>query len=175
VSTSHELYLLRHAKSDWGDPGLPDHARPLSPRGERAARDIAAHLRRRHVAPVLSLCSSALRARQTLDALSVGGEVLYEDGLYGATAGQLLERLRLVPETTPSVMLVGHNPGIQELAVLLAGKGKTALRATLAEKLPTGALVTLVFHIPWAELAERTAELSGFAVPPRRPRAGGEG
>ncbi len=162
---SRKLYLLRHAKSDWGDPGLADHERPLSARGQRAAQDVAAYLRRRHLRPALVLCSTARRARQTLEALGASGEVRYEDALYGAAAGELLERLRLVPEATASVLLVGHNPGIQELAVMLAGKGKAAPRARLNEKFPTGALAELVFHVPWAELAEGTAELTAFVVP----------
>ena len=161
----HTLYLLRHAKSDWGDPGLPDHGRPLSPRGERAARDLATYLRRMGVTPALVLCSSALRARQTLGALAISGEVRYEDALYGASAGELVERLQLVPEATPSVLLVGHNPGLQELALLLAGEGSAALRARLGEKFPTGALVELVFHGPWAELAGDGAELTAFIAP----------
>jgi phosphohistidine phosphatase len=159
------LYLLRHAKSSWGDPGLADHERPLAPRGEKAAREMAEHARKGGIEPALVLCSTALRARQTLAALSFAGEVSYEDGLYGASAGELVARLRRLPDELGTAMVVGHNPGLQELALLLIeGVGHPAL-ARLHDKLPTGALVTLGFQGPWAALGEGTATLEDLVVP----------
>jgi phosphohistidine phosphatase len=165
VDVARRLYLLRHAKSSWDGPDLDDHARPLSPRGERAAQDMAAHLQREGIQPELVLCSTAMRARQTVEALSLRGEVHYEDVLYGASAADLLSRLREIPGAVGSAMLVGHNPGIQELAVLFAGKGDPGLTGRVRVKLPTGALVKLAFDGPWASLAEGVATLEALVVP----------
>ncbi|TMD98997.1 MAG: histidine phosphatase family protein [Chloroflexi bacterium] len=162
------LHLLRHAKSSWADEELSDHDRPLAPRGRRAATAMAELLRERGVAPELVLCSSARRARETLDlvgpALAPGARVLVEDGLYGASAEELLERLRRVPAPTASVMLVGHNPSMQDLALALAAPGAETER--LRAKFPTGALATL--RIPaggWADLRRRGAELVDLVLP----------
>jgi phosphohistidine phosphatase len=165
VPVVRRLYLLRHAKSSWDDPGQDDHARPLSPRGERAARDMAAHLKREAVRPDLVLCSTAQRARQTLEALALASEARFEDDLYGAGAAALLGRLRGLPDAVSSVMLVGHNPGLQELALLLAGNGDPVLLNRVREKLPTGALVTLTFQVPWASLAQGGTTLAAMVRP----------
>ena len=138
------LYLLRHAKSSWADPDLSDHDRPLAPRGERAARRIARHMRRERIRPGLVLCSTAARARRTLEiiapAMGDAVAVLVEDWLYGVEAKDLLSRLREVPDAVDAVLVVGHNPGLQELAVELAGEGDTGALRKLNEKFPTGAL-----------------------------------
>src|SRR6187200_3248617 len=83
------LYLLRHAKSSWDDPGLPDHDRPLAPRGRKAAKRMGAHLRERGIEPQLVLCSSARRTRETVERLALpsGSQVEVEDGLYAAGSG----------------------------------------------------------------------------------------
>jgi len=95
------------------------------------------------VAPALVLCSTALRARQTLQVLSLASEVCYEDGLYAAGAAELLGRLQRLVDQVASAMVIGHNPGLQLLAVSLTGKGDPLLLARLRKKLPTGALVKL--------------------------------
>jgi phosphohistidine phosphatase len=165
MEAARHIYLLRHAKSSWVDGDLDDHERPLSPRGEQTARQMATHLRLEAVEPDLVLCSTAERARQTLAALSLGREALYEDEIYGATAVGLLARLHRIPEPIGSAMLIGHNPGFQELAVSLAGKGDPVLVARVREKLPTCALVKLAFQGPWASLAESEATLEALVVP----------
>ena len=144
---------------------LPDHARPLSPRGERAARDMAAYLQREAVQLDLVLCSTAVRARQTVQALCLARQVCYEDDLYGAGAAELLARLRRIPDGTGRVMVVGHNPGLQELAILCTGKGDPVILARLRDRLPTGALVQLGFQGPWASLAEGGAVLEAMVAP----------
>jgi len=164
------LYLLRHAKSSWDEPGLADRDRPLAPRGRKAARRIAEQLAGVAVPPAVVLCSSAVRTRQTLDAIlpSLAGdpEVLVEDGLYGAMADALLVRLRAVPADVPSVLLIGHNPGIGDLAHELAGRGDAAALQRLREGYPTGALATLaIADDGWAELADGGAELTDYVVP----------
>jgi phosphohistidine phosphatase len=161
------LYLLRHAKSSWKDEALPDHERPLAGRGRKAAKRVAEHMAAEGIAPALVLCSSARRTRETLDRVlpGLGGDpkVEIEDALYGAGAGKLLERVRGVPPEVPSVMLIGHNPGLEELAVSLAGEGERL--ADLRAKYPTGALATLVFPESWEDLRPGAAELAGFVKP----------
>src|SRR5438132_587002 len=96
----------------WSDQTLPDHARPLAPRGRRDAKRIAKHLRRRGIEPMLVLCSSAERTRETLELVrpALGGApVQIEDGLYAAANDELLERLRVLPERSASVLVIGHN------------------------------------------------------------------
>jgi phosphohistidine phosphatase len=163
----HTVYLLRHAKSDWSDQTLPDHARPLAPRGRRDAKRIANHLRRHEIEPTLVLCSSAERTRRTLDLVrpALGAApAQIEDELYAAASLQLLERLRALPEQSASVLVIGHNPGLQELALVLATPSRT--RGLLEAKFPTAALATLsVPHATWAQLAAGDAELTGFVIP----------
>jgi phosphohistidine phosphatase len=147
------LYLLRHAKSSWDDPGLTDHDRPLAPRGRRAAKAIGAYLGEQGIEPELVLCSSATRARETFERLRLP-DVEIEPGLYGASANVLLARLREVPPAVESVMLVGHNPGIEDVVHRLA---PGALRG----KFPTAALATLAMP-DWHGDA---AELEAFIRP----------
>jgi phosphohistidine phosphatase len=160
------LLLLRHAKSSWDDPGLPDHDRPLAPRGHRAAERMAEHLGSNvpHVDLVLS--SSALRTMQTLERMTEafgGAEIAVEDELYGATDDELLERLRRVVEADETVALIGHNPGIQDLGIALAGRGEDLDR--MRAKFPTGALAVLEFDGPWLRLSKGGARLASFVTP----------
>ena len=149
------LYLLRHAKSSWADPTLPDDRRPLAPRGRRDGKRIAEHLRRQEIEPELVLCSSAARTRETLELLrpALGGAtVVVEDELYGASADRLLARVRLVPDEVGSVLVIGHNPGLHELG-------------RLQEKFPTAALATLALAEPWGRVAPGGATLTAYVVP----------
>jgi phosphohistidine phosphatase len=157
------LLLLRHAKSSWDDAGLPDHERPLAPRGEKAAVRIAEHVRSQKIAPDLVLCSTALRTRQTLAALLpvLPGEVeiRLEDELYGASLDELLTRLRELEDSMGAVLVIGHNPTLHALALALTGRGD------VLDRFPTGALATVALTTPWAELGEGAGELEGFVVP----------
>ena len=161
------LYLLRHAKSSWDDPGLADHDRPLAPRGRRATKLLAEHLRREGIAPDVLLCSSARRARETLEgiapALGDRVSIQVERELYGASSGDLLEGLRRIPETVKSVMLIGHNPAVQALTLTLAGSDEEL--ESVMRKYPTGALATLAFSGSWRALEPRAASLGGFVKP----------
>ena len=167
----HRLFLLRHAKSSWSEPGLADRERPLAKRGRRAVGLLSAHLRNAALAPDLVLCSSATRARETLagvrDGLPAQIAVEVEDGLYAADARTLLDRLRGLPEEVGSVMLVGHNPGLEDLASDLVGDGDPEARASMAIKYPTGALATLAIDPAWRDLAPGRARLEAFVVPRR--------
>jgi phosphohistidine phosphatase len=161
------VYLLRHAKSSSKDPTLRDRDRPLAGRGRRAAKAIARHLREERINPDLVLCSPALRARQTLERVEpeLGrGAVRVEPQLYGTGLDELLKVLRGLPDRIESVMLVGHNPTLQELAVALAGRSQEL--APIEAKFPTGALATLVFpESRWREVAPGTGQLEGFFRP----------
>lgn len=164
----HTLYLLRHAKSSWADPTLPDRERPLAPRGRRDGKRIAKHLARLRIQPELVLCSTAERTRKTLElvrpALGTTGTMRLEAELYAASSDELLERIRVVPEEVASVMLIGHNPGLQDLALVLASAGADLER--LKAKFPTAALATLTLaNTPWSKLSEADAVLAAYVVP----------
>lgn len=162
----HTLYLLRHAKSSWDDSSLTDHQRPLAPRGVHAAAAIAAYLESRNVQVDLVLCSTAVRTRQTLDLImpALGDPpVEFEDELYGASDDELIDRLRRVPDSARSVMAIGHNPGMHDLALRLAAAGERLPQ--LAAKFPTAALATLELGgETWAE-CDRDARLADYVVP----------
>jgi phosphohistidine phosphatase len=165
------IYLLRHAKSSWDEPELVDRERPLAKRGRKAVVLLRSHLDASGIAPDLVLCSSAVRAMQTLEGVREGlppeTRVEIEDGLYAAGAASLLGRLRGLAEEVGSVMLVGHNPGIEELAAELSGGGDPDARAALEAKYPTGGFATLAFEGAWRELGPKGATLEAFAVPRR--------
>jgi phosphohistidine phosphatase len=165
--TRRRLYLLRHAKSSWKQAELPDHERPLAGRGRRAAQAMARHLDQRGIAPELVLCSTARRARETFERIEPalgGADVRYEPGLYGATADALLERLHGVPNRMGEVMLIGHNPALEQLARELARPSRA--RAELEQKFPTAALATLEFAAAsWRELSRDGAALISVVRP----------
>jgi phosphohistidine phosphatase len=162
------VILLRHGKSSWSDSTLADIDRPLAQRGERASRRIAKYMRRKKIRPELVLCSTSVRTRQTLDAiqpsLDKGCPVELLPQLYAASETELLQRLQALPGSVGSVMLIGHNPGLHDLALVLASRG--ADLPQLKEKFPTGALATLVVHREsWAALSPGDAELVDYVVP----------
>jgi phosphohistidine phosphatase len=159
------LFLLRHAKSSWDDPRLDDHDRPLAPRGLRASAVMAEHLRQERIAPTLVLCSPARRTRETLERVMPldRAEVRIEDELYRASSQDLLQRLREVPDEVDSVMLIGHQPAIQQLALQLAAEGSELER--LKAKFPTAALATLDFPGEWSGLGRGSAELVDYVKP----------
>ncbi|MDQ1432408.1 MAG: phosphohistidine phosphatase [Actinomycetota bacterium] len=151
------LHLLRHAKSDWSNTSSDDFARPLSRRGKRARKVLA-----RHVAnwPVdLVVCSPAERARATAKPLLevLDCEVRYDDTLYAAGPDDLLAITRGLPERAATVMLVGHNPSMEELTELLCGS---------SPRYPTGALGTLELDVEqWGDTTPRCASLSALVTP----------
>jgi phosphohistidine phosphatase len=162
------LWLLRHAKSSWNHPGLEDLNRPLASRGERAADRMRDYLNTEGIRPALVLCSSALRTRQTLarvlSALGQELEVRIEPSLYTFDAALLLDRLREVPEGVASVMLIGHNPAVQELSLMLVARGDQL--DELAEKYPTAALAEIEFPSrSWHEVDKKPGELTRFVIP----------
>jgi phosphohistidine phosphatase len=157
------LHLLRHAKSDWEDPKLPDELRPLNGRGKRDAKRLARHLELHPIDVQLVLCSPALRARRTLDAIisSLPGAVSSkEPGIYAAASDQLLELIRRNPRGVRSLMLVGHNPGFEELTRRLLPA------ESVPEAFPTCALATFSFDTDdWAAIKPGSGRLEGFLTP----------
>lgn len=162
------LFLLRHAKSSWDDPDLADHDRPLAPRGARDAARLGAYLDREDIRPALVVCSSGLRARQTLAGVlpSLGPEldVRIEPALYTFDPGALLERVLSIPDGVGSAMLVGHNPAIQELALAVAREG--ADLEELRSKYPSGALAEITLpEMRWRDVAPGAGVLTRFVKP----------
>jgi phosphohistidine phosphatase len=168
MPVSRQLFVLRHAKSSWEDTGLDDHDRPLAPRGRKAVKALAEHVRSSEIEPTLVLCSSSRRTRETLEGVKPGGEWVIEPELYGAGTSTVLDRLRHVPEDTRAVMVIGHNPALQVLVLRLAGGCDGHAEGDLAEvqrKFPTGALATLEFECHWDELGPGCARLASFVKP----------
>ena len=170
------LYLLRHAKSSWADGSLKDVDRPLNARGRRATLLVGAYLRRERIRPDVVLCSPAVRAKETLARV---GEVMspdklpviHDEALYAASPSVLLDRIRAHGGDHQAVMLVAHNPGIQELAVGLAGRGKAEALDRLAGKYPTAGLATIAVDCAaWSDLKPGDGTLMSFVVPKQLQR-----
>lgn len=169
-----QLLLMRHAKSLWDDPKLSDHARPLNARGRSSAVAMGAAMRELGLAPDLILVSSARRTLQTLEALGPFADTpLIEpmDALYLAPAGSMLDVLHGVAETVRSILLIGHNPGLHELAMILVGANAFTTHrddptlARLAEGYPTGALAEFSVAGAWRHLGEGAGRMLRFLTP----------
>lgn len=162
------LYLLRHAKSSWNTPGLDDHDRPLNARGKRAAPLMGAYMAAHGHRPQIILCSSSRRTRDTLELLAphLGGDipVVADRGLYLASAQCLFARARSLKDTYESALLIGHNPGLEDLLVLLRDPRRSPQPAP--RKFPTAALAVLQFAAhSWRHLAPEKGRLVQIARP----------
>ena len=139
------LYLLRHGKSLWNNPSDSDFTRPLSERGLRDASKIASYIKRENLPIEVVLCSPALRTTQTLEAikpvLEKIAEVIIDDSLYTFNPVHVIERLAEVPDSKKEVMIIGHNPGIQSIALTFAPPGLQ--RTRISDKYPTGSLAII--------------------------------
>lgn len=166
---SHTLYLLRHAKSSWAEP-LPDHDRPLSNRGIRDARAAGCLLAVRGWQPALVLCSTSVRTRETWRrARAAGAEasgVRYVEDIYAASAASLLSLVRAISEDVASAMLIGHAPGLPDLADDLGRRPEPYdVWARMDVKYPTAGLAVLQIDGSWADATPDGAELVAFEVP----------
>jgi len=165
------VYLLRHAKSSWDDVSLSDYQRPLNPRGRKAAPEVGAYMREEGFIPHLTLCSSARRTVETWEsvkeALGVPVEEEFTRSLYLADPETILSLLQGVPEGVESVLVVGHNPGMEEAIGLLAGEWNAAAFRKAREKVPTGSLAVLRFPATarWQELEAGSGFLERFVRP----------
>jgi phosphohistidine phosphatase len=163
------LYLLRHAKSSWKNR-LDDFDRPLNKRGRDAAKAIGRFLAEKQIHPSQVLCSSSRRTRETLariqDETGTPLPARFEKGLYLADAGALLRRVKRLNDSLQSVMLVGHNPGLEQLALALAGGSDDALSREVAAKFPTCGLAVLESEVGrWGDLQPGRATLTQFVRP----------
>jgi len=146
------LLVLRHAKSSWSDPALDDHERPLSTRGQRDGPRMGELVRDCGLIPDVVISSDAVRARLTAEAVvaaaGCAGEILLDQRLYMASPADILSLLRTVPEEAETLMIVGHNPGLEELVAQLTGE---------RQDLPTAALAQIVLPIDrWRDLKRPT-------------------
>ena len=163
----HRLHLLRHAKSSWKED-VEDRERRLNRRGREAARRVGRYLPATIGALDLVLCSSAVRTRETMDLVLTDYRVqprgIIEDELYAASAEKLMERLRQLDEADRNVLLIGHNPGVYELAIILADANSPDARELASGKFPTAARAS--FEIPhrWSALGGSRYELIAYVT-----------
>lgn len=183
-----KLVLLRHAKSAW--PDVPDHERPLARRGQRDAPAMGRWLRAAGFLPDQVVCSTARRARETWQLVQSGfgvtPPVAFDDGVYEASAARLLELIRRAPPAARTLLVVGHDPAVPELALSLAatapaahagavsGAAPSAMLDRIRAKFPTAAIAVLEFTGTWNQLAPGSSRLTRFVIPrdltsPERP------
>lgn len=146
------LLLMRHAKSSWKHPELPDIDRPLKKRGKKDAQRMAKILKEAELIPQSIYCSPALRARLTAETIinetDYKGEIQYLDPLYMAEPETYLDVLSKLPDTQERVMVIGHNPGLESVLQVISGR---------LESLPTSAVAYISLHIKnWQEIDEET-------------------
>ncbi|MDC7786755.1 histidine phosphatase family protein [Rhodoplanes sp. TEM] len=164
------LILLRHTKADPAGAGISDHARPLNVRGIAAADRIGAYMARHHLMPDGVVCSTAQRTRETWArvAQQFGDPpaATFERRVYDASTERLLATLRDVRDEAHAVLVVGHNPGLHQLATTLIATGDVEDRERLREKLPTGGLVVIDFAVDaWKDVHPRGGRLDRFVTP----------
>lgn len=164
------VFLLRHAKSSWDQPLLEDFRRPLAPRGRTSAPRIGRFLAQEGLIPDRVLCSGAARAVETWElvseALGTPVPTEFRDEIYHASPQALTDMVRNLPDAEQSVLLVGHNPTFETLALRLAGSGDEDALEAMSRKFPTAALAILDFGIGrWAELEEGGGTLRLFIRP----------
>jgi phosphohistidine phosphatase len=164
------LMLLRHAKSDWSTPGQRDQDRPLNGRGREAAPKMGAYMVRHALIPDLIVVSTAKRAVETLDLLLPAFDkeprVASEPAIYEAGPNALLGVIKQTARSVHSLLIVGHNPGLAEVAALLIASGEVEARQRLIEKFPTAGLAVIDFALDdWSKLHPRAGRLDRFVVP----------
>lgn len=163
------LALFRHAKSSWEDADLDDFDRPLNARGRAAAPIMGEAIRSFPFKPQVILCSPAKRTRETFELIEPSlahSPVQFEDQLYLTNSETLLDRLRQVPATEKTVMMIGHNPGLHELALTLIGRGDAKSISRLEDKFPTAAVAILSFEeTSWRDIGDASGRLEAFITP----------
>jgi phosphohistidine phosphatase len=164
------LMLLRHAKSNWSSSGVQDAARPLTERGRAAARLMGGYMARHALIPERVLCSPARRTRETWAGISAqwpaDTDVVFEERLYAATPQGVLSAVRAQNDDVRGLLVIGHNPGLQEAAELLIAAGDVELRERLREKFPTATLAVIDFAVEkWSRIHERSGRLVRYITP----------
>ena len=152
------LAILRHAKSSWADAGMDDFDRPLNDRGRKAAGRIGEELKARKLRFDLVLASSAARVRETIagvgEEYEFGSDVRFDDSLYGASAEMLFAVVRALPEKMISVLIVGHNPGLEQVVAELTLDDASGYRDRVEGKFPTAALAVIDLPVEQWEAVE---------------------
>jgi phosphohistidine phosphatase len=159
------ITIVRHAKSSWDEPSLADDQRPLAKRGRKSLKPMRQHLEDLGLRFDLVICSPSRRTRETLDGISEAlghVPVVFEDSIYEAGLGQLLDVLRSVDEKFHSVVLVGHNPGVGDLVDVLVDDPEASDEVG---KFPTGAIAALSTTARWSGLQRGAATLDNFWSP----------
>ena len=164
------LTVLRHAKSSWDQHGLDDFDRPLNERGRKAAKRVGRELKQRNIRFDQVIASPAVRVRETLDELAKGYDkhlnVHFDERIYGAAVETLLDVVQGIPDEVHAPLLVGHNPGLQELLLKLAHEDDAGLRRKLAAKYPTAAVAVVTLAAPrWEEVAPDSGEIRELILP----------
>ena len=164
------LLLLRHAKSERGKPGERDHARVLAERGQKDAPRLGACMVKHALIPDFVVVSTAARTRETWElaagAFAEAPRVAYEERIYEATANRILQVIKETPARVQTLLIVGHNPGLHELAMLLIASGDLEARQRLAEAFPTSALAVIDFPLDaWSRLHSHAGRLDRFVTP----------
>ena len=155
------LLLLRHAKSDWDDASLKDFDRPLAARGERDAPRMGKALRKRGPLPDLIISSPAARAKATIEAVAETAkldlEIRFDESVYGASSPELIKLVLGLPDKSSCAMLVGHNPGFEDLVGRLSGSH---------ERMPTAALACIEFKVDhWSDVNDGEGKLVWLLTP----------
>ncbi len=164
-----KLYLLRHAKAGWALPGVRDFDRPLDPTGHQDAEATGLAMRSNEYIPDITLCSNARRARETLEGVAAQtdtGRVLFFDRLYSDDASDYLALVR-ENAASGSVLVIGHNPMMEDIATALAGSGDDSALAVLASGFPTSGLAVISFQDGLAKAHPGNGFLEAFLVPTR--------
>lgn len=163
------LTLLRHAKSGWDDPVARDFDRPLNAKGKRAAAMVGRHMRSLGLMFDHAIASPAVRVAETLEQIESGyGRTIAPDldrRVYLASAATLLDVVHGFPAATQSALLVGHNPGLEDLVLMLVADGADPLRDAVEDKYPTASIAELQFEGEWGDVATGTARLTRFVRP----------
>lgn len=169
MAETKTLYLVRHAKSSWAEPGIDDIDRPLNSRGLHDAPEMGRRIKRRGPVPELILCSPARRAAETFEMLGLGvANVVFDERIYEASASTLLALVESLDDRYRTAMLIGHNPSISWLASQLGG--------VHIDHMPTGAVATIRLATShWRRAVGSPAELVDFDYPKKPPAAGNEG
>ena len=163
------LTLLRHAKSSWDDPVQRDFDRPVNQKGVRAARTMGEYCRREALVWDHVISSPAVRCIDTLDGFWDGyGKTLkpvWDRRVYLASCVTLLDLINEAPPQAENILLVGHNPGLEDLVLLLVPDDGETLRDRLEVKFPTASLAVMAIEKPWSDLAAHGARLTRFVRP----------
>lgn len=165
------LTLLRHAKSSWDDPVARDFDRPLNGRGRRGARLMGMHMRDLGLRYDLVLASPAVRVVETLDELWEGyGRSIHvelDKRIYLASSASLLDVIHEAPDTADTILMSGHNPGMEELVLMLVpDRADDEARDQVEEKFPTAALAEIEFHVDhWVDIKAGAGHLARFIRP----------